>query len=207
MAGLEAKHDLPAVGERLERQIDFILEIDKAKGILRNTLITDGSRRENDAEHSWHVALMALILTEYSATPVDPAKAAAMLLVHDLVEIDAGDTLIYDEAARAEQTGREAAAAERIFNLLPPDQAREVRALWNEYEARATPEARFAFALDRLQPLLHNYRTRGAAWKAHGIKSEQVIRINSAMEEGAPALWGYARRLIQDAVREGFLEE
>ncbi len=193
-------------GERLVRQLAFLLEVDKLKGVLRQTLLLDGSRRENDAEHSWHLAVMALLLVEHANEPVDLTRVVRMLLVHDMVEIDAGDTYVYDVEAGRDKAERETRAAERLFALPPPDQGADLRALWDEFEARATPEARFASALDRLQPLLHNHRTGGASWKAHGVTRSQVLARNAAMAEGAPALWACAQALVEDAVAQGFLD-
>jgi putative hydrolase of HD superfamily len=194
--------------KRLEKQIEFILEIDKAKQVLRRTLLLDQSRRENDAEHSWHLAVMALLLAEYAASEtLDLFRVVKMVLIHDLVEIDAGDIFIYDAALCAEKEERERRAAERIFGLLPEDLAAELRTLWEEFEARETPEARFAAALDRLQPLLHNYHTHGYAWRRHGIRHDRVLTVNQRIAEGAPALWEYAKGLIEDAVRKGYLNE
>jgi len=192
--------------DRLSRQIGFVREIDKLKAVFRQTWLLDGSRKENDAEHSWHLATMAMLLGEHAAEPgIDVARVVRMTLVHDLVEIDAGDTFVYDEAGARDKARREQAAADRLFALLPPDQAAEMRALWEEFEARQTPEARFAAALDRLQPLLHNYYTQGAAWREHGVKLAQVLDRNRHMAEGAPRLWAFAERLIRDAVEKGYL--
>ncbi len=191
---------------RLEQQIGFILEIDRLKRVLRQTLHTDGRLYENDAEHSWHLALMALLLVEYAPPPrPDLLRTLKMLLIHDLVEIDAGDTYVYDERGYQDKAQREQAAADRIFALLPPDQAAEVRGLWEEFEARQTPEARFGAALDRLQPLLHNVATQGVIWRKHGITADRVLARNRHMAEGAPRLWEYAEHLIRDAVKKGFL--
>jgi putative hydrolase of HD superfamily len=188
--------------DRLRRQVEFLIEVDKLKGILRQTWLMDGSRRENDAEHSWHLALLAVLLSEYAAGPeVDLLRVVKMVLVHDLVEIDAGDVLVYDRDKDPDWQ-----AAERIFRILPSDQAEEVRRLWEEFEGRVTPEARFAAALDRFQPMLHNYQTQGKAWQEHGITSDQVIAHNRHMAEGAPRLWEYAHHLIRDAVERGYLE-
>ncbi len=193
--------------DRLRRQVEFLIEIDKLKGVFRQTWLMDGSRRENDAEHSWHLALLAVVLSEYAAErDVDLPRVVKMVLVHDLVEIDAGDVLVYDRDKGSEWRGREREAAERIFRILPADQADEVRALWEEFEARATPEARFAAALDRFQPILHNYQTQGKLWREHGVTSDQVIAHNRHMAEGAPRLWEYAHDLIRDAVERGYLE-
>lgn len=192
--------------DRLREQVGFVLEADKLKQILRQTLVSGGEgRRENDAEHSWHLALMALLLREHAAEPVDLLRVVEMLLVHDLVEIDAGDTFVYDEAAHADKAEREARAAARIFGLLPADQGARVGALWEEFEGRQTPEARFAAALDRYQPLLLNFATAGAAWRRHGVRRDQVIARNRHIEEGAPALWQAASELIEEAVRRGWI--
>ena len=191
--------------DRLSSQLRFIVEVDELKHVLRQTLLPRDQRRENDAEHSWHLALMAVILQEYAAVEVDIARVLTMHLIHDLVEIHAGDTFAYDEAGHEDKEERERAAADRIFVLLPDDQGQEMRALWDEFEERMTPESRYAAALDRLQPLLLNYHTNGAAWVKHGIRHEQVIERNSHIFEGAPALWDFARRLIDDALTEGKL--
>jgi len=192
---------------RLKRQLAFIVEIDKLKSVFRQTLLTDGSRYENDAEHSWHIAVMAILLSEYAADKVDAHRVVKMLLVHDMVEVYAGDTFCYDEKAALDKDEREQKGAERLFALLPPDQAGEFTALWDEFEKRGTPEARFAAALDRLQPLLHNYHTHGAAWQKHGVTSDKVLVRNRHIGEGAPALWVYAEGLIREAVNKGYLAE
>ena len=190
-----------SANDRLERQLDFILEIDRLKHIRRQTLLTDRSRQENAAEHSWHMAVMALLLAENAeAEDLDLLRVLQMLLIHDIVEIDAGDTFCYDDDGKKNQRQREQAAADRIFGLLPEDQAAGLRALWEEFEERATAEGRFAAALDRLQPLLHNAFTGGLQWRVHGVTSGQVIDRNRVMKEGAPALWRRARALIQEAV-------
>ena len=193
--------------ERLERQLAFIVEIDKAKSILRNSLVIEEGRRENDAEHAWHLAVMARLLAEYAREEIDVDRVIEMLLVHDLVEIDAGDTFIYDTAARERQAEKERAAADRIFGLLPPDQAAALREPWEEFEARQSPEAKFAFALDRLQPLLLNFHTHGHAWRKHGVRQAQVMAVNATIADGAPELWEFARGLIEEAVRRGYLAE
>jgi putative hydrolase of HD superfamily len=194
--------------ERLQRQIDFIREIDRLKQVLRQTITTGRLRQENSAEHSWHIAVMALILAEYAEDPqIDVFRVVKMLLVHDLVEIDAGDTYCYDDHAREDQYERELQAAERIFNLLPMDQAQQLQSLWEEFDARQTLNSRFANALDRLQPLINNYYTDGKAWQKHGVKRQQVVARNCCIEEGAPALWRYASGLIDDAVKRSILAE
>jgi putative hydrolase of HD superfamily len=191
--------------ERLREQLLFIREIDKVKLILRQTVILDSSRQENDAEHSWHLATMAMILQEHAAEPVDLVRVVKMVLIHDLVEIDAGDTFAYDEVGAKDKPERERKAADRIFYLLPDDQAAEVDQLWTEFEARETPESRFAAALDRFQPLFHNYLTEGRAWKKHGIQKAQVIERNRHIEEGSPELWEYAQEIIDESVEKGYL--
>ena len=191
--------------DRIEQQIAFIVEIDKLKQVLRRTYLIDGKRRENSAEHSWHLAAMAVLLLEYAREELDLARVVKMLLLHDVVEIDAGDTFAYDEAGHADKKEREQRAAERIFNLLPSDMAEEVFALWEEFEAGATPEAKYAEALDRFQPILLNYGSGGIAWREHGISAEQVRARNRRIEAGAPALWTYVRGLIDRAVSSGRL--
>jgi len=192
--------------DRLRSQIEFLLEIDKLKSILRQTLLTDGRRQENSAEHSWHLSIMALLLAEYAKDqPIDLFRVLKMLLIHDLVEIDAGDTYCYDEAGNADKAEREKQAANRIFGLLPDDQAAQFHNLWQEFELRETAEAKFAVALDRLQPLLHNYQTDGRVWRKHGINSNQVYSRNQSIEEGAPDLWKYAVQIILDCVDRGWL--
>jgi putative hydrolase of HD superfamily len=190
--------------ERFQQQVSFLLEVDKLKTVLRQTVLTDGSRRENSAEHSWHLSLLALFLQEYTAEEVDVTRVMKMVLVHDLVEIDAGDTFFYDTDAEGKEQ-REKAAAERIFNLLPEDQAAELFSLWDEFEARETAEARYAYALDRFQPVLHNLQTEGHGWRQHGVTLEQVIERNQPMEEGAPELWRYVRQRLDEAVEKGHL--
>ncbi len=191
--------------DRIEQQIAFVTEIDKLKRVLRRTYLIDGKRRENDAEHSWHLAVMAVLLAEYAREEPDLLKVVKMLLLHDVVEIDAGDTFAYDEAGHADKSERERRAAERIFNLLPADLARDVFALWDEFEARETPEAKYAQALDRLQPILLNYGSGGMAWREHNISREQVVARNRHIEAGAPALWTYVRGLIDRAEKQGYL--
>jgi putative hydrolase of HD superfamily len=192
--------------ERLKKQLLFIQEIDKVKLILRQTVILNGSRRENDAEHSWHLATMALIFQEYAAEPVDLVRVIKMVLIHDLVEIDAGDTFAYDEVGAQDKEERERKAADRIFYLLPKDQAIEVDKLWTEFEERQTAESRFAAALDRFQPLMHNFLTDGRAWKKHGIRKAQVVDRNRHIAEGSPQIWEYAKSIIDESVEKGYLD-
>ncbi len=198
----------PGQKDRFRQQIEFILEVDKLKNVLRKTILMDRSRRENSAEHSWHIALTVLILSEYAKdSDVDLFRVMKILLVHDLIEIDAGDTYCYDDQGRKDQARREKKAADRIFNLLPVDQAGTLRELWDEFEERKTPESKFANALDRLQPFLHNYFTEGQIWQENNIKSAQVKSRMHPVNDGAPILWNYVRFLIDDGVKKGFLGE
>ena len=198
----------PSQKDRFRRQIEFILEADKLKNVLRKTILMDRSRRENSAEHSWHIALTVLILSEYTKdSDVDLFRVMKILLVHDLIEIDAGDTYCYDDQGRKDQDRREKKAADRIFNLLPADQATTLRELWDEFEERKTPESRFANALDRLQPFLHNYFTEGQTWQENNIRSAQVKSRMQPVDDGAPVLWKYVSSLIDDGVKKGFLGE
>ncbi len=192
--------------DRLERQIEFILEIDKLKTIFRQSFLTNGSRHENDAEHSWHLAMMILLLSEHANDQnIDAARAMKMVLIHDIVEIDAGDTFAYDEEGHRDKEERERAAAKRLFGLLPEDQGQELQRLWEEYEEQKTPEARFAGALDRMQPILQNYFCQGRSWKQHQIRREQVVERNQRMREGSETLWRFTEKLIDDAVDKGYL--
>jgi putative hydrolase of HD superfamily len=176
--------------------------------VLRQTVLMDKSRKENSAEHSWHIALMVMILSEYAGDEgIDLFRVMKILLVHDLIEIDAGDTYCYDDRGRRDQAEKEKAAADRIFSILPPNQARMFRELWDEFENRETPESRFANALDRVQPFLHNYFTRGQTWQENDIKSNQVKARMHPVNDGAPVLWKYVSSLIDDAVNKGYLSE
>lgn len=192
---------------RMAKQIRFILEVEKLKTVLRMTPLLDASRRENDAEHTWELALMAVLLAEYADEPVDLARVVKMILIHDIVEIDAGDTFIYDAKAVTDQEAREIAAADRLFGLLPEDQAAEFRALWDEFEARKTPEARFARAMDRLQPLLHNFFTSGGTWHSAGVTRDMVMERKAVIAGGSSRLWTAAQSLIDEGVRREFLAE
>jgi len=199
---------IPGQSPRLKKQIEFILEVDKLKHVLRQTILMNRSRRENSAEHSWHIALMVFMMSEYSKeTDVDLFHVMKILLIHDLVEIDAGDTYCYDDKGRKDQHQREERAADRIFGLLPADQAAEFRALWDEFEKRETFESKFANALDRVQPLLHNYFTDGQTWQENNINSRQVHERMAPVKDGAPELWDYVSTLIGDAVKKGILAE
>ncbi len=192
---------------RLMQQMQFVVEIDKLKQILRQTRITDNSRQENSAEHSWHIALMAMLLLEYAIVPVDLLQVIKMLLLHDLVEIDAGDTFCYDDRGNQSRVERERAAAERLFGLLPPDQAEEFYALWQEFEAQQTANAQFAAALDRLQPLLNNYQTQGYSWQRHGITRDRVLQRLATIQPIAPHLWQWGEQLLAEAVAQGYLAD
>lgn len=189
--------------KRLEKQIQFLLEVDKVKKITRQTYIADGSRQENDAEHSWSLALMVFLLSEYANEDVDVLHVMQMVIVHDLVEIDAGDTYAYDEAGNATKRQREVKAADRIFGMLPEDQAEWMRDLWEEFEAGETKEAKFALALDKVQPVLLNDITGGRAWREHQVKKEQIMKRNVPTPEGSKALWDYCQQLIDKNVEKG----
>ncbi len=194
--------------DRLERQLDFICQLDKLKKVQRQTWLMDTSRKENSAEHSWHIAVMAMVLGEYASDGgVDVSRVIQMLLVHDIVEIDAGDTFCYDSAAVSGQHDREQLAARRIFGILPDDIGRRFHDLWDEFEARESPEARLANALDRLQPILNNYHSSGKSWQENGISRDQVLARNRIMALGAPTLWAYIEELIDRAVDDGFLPQ
>lgn len=193
------------MGDRLQQQISFILELDQLKSVLRRSYLLDHGRLENSAEHSWHVAMLANVLAEYADEPVDIDRVTRMLLLHDIVEIDAGDTMVYDLEARKEKAAMESAAAERIFGLLPDDQAKSLGDLWREYEGCESPEARFALALDRLMPILHNLNTAGRGWRENGIRKHQVLEVNVQMEKGSTRLWQYVREQIEEAVERGDL--
>lgn len=183
--------------ERLQKQLDFILELDRLKYIERQSYVADASRHENDAEHSWHLALMAMLLSEYANEEVDVLHVIKMVLIHDAVEIDAGDTYAYDTVGNKTKRAREEKAADRIFNILPKDQAGEMRRIWEEFEAGITPEAKFAAALDHIQPIMLNDITGGMAWREHGVAMSQVISRNSDTHLGSELLWGYTKSLVE----------
>lgn len=198
---------------RLEKQIEFCLEIDKEKFIERQTYLSDGIRKENDAEHAWHMAVMTLLLSEYANEEIDVLKTISMILIHDVVEIDAGDTYAYDDQAKSTQEAREKAAADRLFGMLPEDQAEKFRALWDEFEARKTKEARFARVMDNIQPLILNAATDGKSWVEHAVHLSQILKRNEKTAEGSAVLWDYARehfvepnlqagRIIDDVKKE-----
>ena len=195
--------DAPDTG-RLERQLAFLLEIDKLKRIERMTKITGNTRRENTAEHSWHLAVFAAVLAEWSDEPIDIGRVLLLCLVHDIVEIDAGDTFAYDTTGYETKVAREQAAADRLFALLPPDQEPFFRALWDEYEDASTPESRFANAVDRLQPVMLNHASKDEApWKQHAVTLDQVVARNAPIADGSTALWAAAKRRIDEVVADG----
>lgn len=193
--------------DRLDRQMAFCLEIDKQKLIGRQTYLSDGQRKENDAEHAWHLAIMAILLQEYANEELDLLKTVTMLLIHDLVEIDAGDTYAYDTEGQKTKQQRETAAADRIFSLLPEDQAQSLRALWEEFEAGTTPEARFAHTMDNLQPTMLNAATGGKAWAQRKNRLSQVLKRNQNTATGSKTLWDYSyTHFITPSLQSGALE-
>lgn len=194
--------------ERIEKQFSFIREIDREKLIGRQTYLSDGKRKENDAEHAWHMAVMTILLSEYANERIDVLKTVTMLLIHDIVEIDAGDTYAYDEEAKKTQKDRERKAAERIYGLLPSDQGERLKALWEEFEACETPEARFARCMDNLQPMMLNAATDGKAWVEHQVELSQVLGRNRNTHAGSEELWEYARKnWIDPNVEKGRIRE
>ena len=195
------------IKDRLQRQIQFIREIDNLKHVLRRTRLFNNSRFENDAEHSWHLALMAIALSEYSNEPIDLNRVIKMVLIHDITEIDAGDTFLYDDIRNSSTLQKEAEGADRIFGLLPVEQKDEFIKIWQELEKRETPESKFAAAIDRLEPLLQNYFTQGYTWKKHNIHKALVVNKNGPIiSKGSSVLWEFARDLIEKAASEGYLE-
>lgn len=192
---------------RLEKQISFIVEIDKVKNIFRQTLLADGNRKENDAEHSWHIALMAILLKEYAEEEVDVLKVMTMVLLHDLVEIDAGDTYAYDTVAAVSKREREVKAADRIFGMLPEDQGSYFRALWDEFEAYETADAKYAHLLDNFQPLLLNDASGGISWREHDVKKSQIYKRNERIEETSETIWKKMQELIDKNIELGNVKE
>lgn len=193
---------------RFEKQLEFLIKADKLKNVLRQTAVVDESRQETVAEHSWHFALTAATLLEYSNFPkIDILKVLKMALVHDLVEVYAGDTFAYDEAGYADKEEREKEAADRIFGLLPEEQSAEFRGLWEEFEAMETPEAVYAAAVDRLQPFINNYMTRGHTWRLHKVTSDKVYRRMEVVKQAMPELWGFVDEVIRDSIKKGYIKE
>lgn len=191
----------------LFRQIEFIKEVDKLKYILRKTKLLNSDRNENDAEHSWHLALMAIVLAEQANFPIDLLKVIKMLLIHDIVEIDAGDTFIYDTQKSHTNTDEEREAAKRIFGILPDEQANELIAIWEEFEEHQTNEAKFARAMDRLEPLLQNASNQGGTWAEFGVGYEQVYAKKKVIEQGSLPIWQYAEQLLNESVEKGILKK
>lgn len=193
--------------DRLRKQLDFLLEIDKEKEIYRQTHILGGSRRENDAEHAWHMAIMAFVLQEYANEPVDVLRVMKMVLMHDLVEIYAGDTYAYDETGKESQRERELAAADKIFGMLPEDQEQEFRAIWEEFEEKKSPESKFARMLDNYQPLSLNNANQGGDWRAHNVARSQVEKRNEISKEGSQLMGQVIADIIEENVRKGNLRD
>ena len=193
--------------ERMEKQIDFILEADKEKNIFRQTHLSENGRRENDAEHAWHMAMMVYLLKEYANEEIDVARAMMMALIHDIVEIDAGDTYAYDPKGLETQKAREEQAAERIFGLLPDDQGEELRSLFQEFEASETPEARFVRAMDNFQPLLLNDSNDGRDWREHEIGKTHVMKRHIKTKLGSNIIWERTREIIEKHVRKGNIKD
>lgn len=193
---------------RLEQQMRFLVEVDKMKSVYRRTILIDKTRRESDAEHSWHFALMAMLLAEYAdPEKVDCARVIRMALVHDLIEIYAGDTFAYDVQGNQDKRQRETEAADKLFALLPEDQAAEIRALWEEFDAMETPDAQYAAAIDRLQPFLNNYLTQGHTWGLGGVKSAQVYERMDPIRVALPGVWPFVDKMIQESIEKGYLEK
>lgn len=193
---------------RLEQQMCFLVEVDKMKSVYRRTILIDKTRRESDAEHSWHFALMAMLLAEYAdPEKVDCARVIRMALVHDLIEIYAGDTFAYDVQGNQDKRQRETEAADKLFALLPEDQAAEIRALWEEFDAMETPDAQYAAAIDRLQPFLNNYLTQGHTWGLGGVKSAQVYERMDPIRVALPEVWPFVDKMIQESIEKGYLEK
>lgn len=192
--------------ERLKKQLDFALEIDKEKNILRQTHLSGHGRNENDAEHAWHMAIMAYLLREYSNEPVDITRVMLMCLIHDVVEIDAGDTYAYDEEGKKAQKAREEAAKERIYSLLPEDQKEELAAIFDEFEESKTPESKFAHAMDNLQPLMLNNSNDGGDWREHGVSAKQVYGRQSRTKEGSEKLYEVTDQIIKKHREKGNLK-
>lgn len=193
--------------ERLEQQLQFILEVDKVKNIFRQTYLADRNRKENDAEHSWHIALMAVLLKEHMKEPVDLAKVITMVLIHDLVEIDAGDTYAYDAKGAETKREREVAAANRIFGMLPEDQGGYLKELWEEFERYESAEAKYAHLLDNLQPMLLNDAAGGVSWKEHEVKKTQIYKRNEKIEETSEAIWEKMKSVVAENIENGNIQD
>ncbi|KLN64801.1 MULTISPECIES: HD domain-containing protein [Vibrio] len=193
--------------ERLEKQLGLLMELDQLKSVLRRTRVKSADGRlENSAEHSWHVALMAILMEEHANEQVDISRVVKMLLLHDIVEIDAGDTFVYDIAASAKQEQKELEAAQRLFDMLPQDQGQPLLELWLEFESAQSADAKFAKALDRIIPMLLNYHNQGQSWQEHGVTRHQALTVNQKIEFGSKALWTKAQQIIDDATKNGWLK-
>lgn len=190
---------------RFDKQLDFLIQIDRMKNIERQTLIADGSRRETDAEHSWHIAVMAFLLKEYAVEPIDVDRVVRMLLVHDLVEVYAGDTFCYDVQGNLDKREREEAAADRLFSMLPDDQRDEIRALFEEFDRMDTPDSRYAASLDRLQPIINNHLTNGHTWRKGHVNSKQVFERMAPIKEATPSLWPLVEKIVAHGIEIGAL--
>ena len=194
--------------ERLKQQLEFVLEIDKEKNIFRQTHLSGHGRNENDAEHAWHMAIMTVLLSEYANEKIDVLRTMTMLLIHDLVEIDAGDTYAYDENAKKTQRERELKCADRIFSILPEDQGKYMRELWEEFEAQETPEAKFARTMDNFQPVILNDASKGKSWAEKGVHLSQILKRNARTGEGTEELWKYSyEKFIMPNVKKGNIKE
>ncbi|MBE6081927.1 MULTISPECIES: HD domain-containing protein [Tissierellales] len=191
--------------KELDREIEFIVELDKMKSIFRQTSLINGTRRENDAEHSWHLALMTMILSEYADNKIDEFKVIKMVVIHDLVEIYAGDTFCYDEKGNMDKKERELKAAEKIFGMIPGKKGEELRSLWEEFEAMKTDEALFAASMDRLQPFIMNYNSSGGTWKKFNISKKQILNRIAPLKRSSKVLNDYAERLIEDSFKKGYI--
>lgn len=202
---MESHAWLDPLDSRLRQQFQFLLEVDRLKTVIRGNRIADGSRRENTAEHSWHLALFATTLAEYAVGPVSVERVVQMLLIHDVVEIDAGDTPLFDDTTPDEQANIEQMAADRLFGLLPTDQTDALRSLWEEFEAAETPDAKFAKAVDRLQPILLNHVVGGGTWVDYGVDETRERQLTHRIADGAPTLWAAAEQVFADAVASGWL--
>lgn len=192
---------------RFEKQLKFLEEIDKAKNIIRQTLLMDASRRENDAEHTWHMAVCAMLFVDYAEEELDLLKTLKMILIHDIVEIDAGDTFAYDEKGHLDKEEREKKAAERIFGLLPDDQKDEFTKLWIEFEENKTPESKYAHMIDTFMPVYHNYKTKGLQWQRLNVTSDKVLKRCEYIKNGSKEIWKYVESIIKDAVQKGYLKQ
>ncbi len=195
------------MNKRMQQQLELVLELDRLKSVLRRTRIQCADDRlENSAEHSWHVATMALLMEEHANEPVDISRVLKMLLMHDMVEIDAGDTFVYDAAAWAQQSEKELQAAKRLFGMLPKEQGEELFSIWREFEDAVSADAKFAKALDRLIPMLLNFNNQGVGWRENGVTRQQALTVNRRIDDGSHALWEYAQQMIEQATENGWLK-